>query len=85
MNSEDFYSRLKDQIEQISTGTDTLNAEAMNYVRLAISNLFEKLDLVSREEFDAQTAVLNRSREKIDRLEQQLRELEEFMSTIDKD
>lgn len=85
MNSEDFYSRLKDQIEQISTGTDTLNAEAMNYVRLAISNLFEKLDLVSREEFDTQTAVLNRSREKIDRLEQQLRELEEFMSTIDKD
>tara|TARA_B100001248_G_C27153868_1_gene350318 strand:+ start:175 stop:432 length:258 start_codon:yes stop_codon:yes gene_type:complete len=85
MNSEDFYSRLKDQIEQITTGTDTLNAEAMSYLRLAISNLFERLDLVSREEFDAQTAVLKRSREKIDRLEQQLRELEEFVSTKDID
>ena len=85
MNSEDFYSRLKDQIEQITTGTDTLNAEAMSYLRLAISNLFERLDLVSREEFDAQTAVLKRSREKIDRLEQQLRELEKFVSTKDID
>ncbi len=85
MNSEDFYSHLKDQIEQITTGTDTLNAEAMSYLRLAISNLFERLDLVSREEFDAQTAVLKRSREKIDRLEQQLRELEEFVSTKDID
>lgn len=85
MNSEDFYSRLKDQIEQITTGTDTLNAEAMSYLRLAISNLFERLDLVSREEFDAQTAVLKRSREKIDRLEQQLKELEEFVSTKDID
>ena len=85
MNSEDFYSRLKDQIEQIITGTDTLNAEAMSYLRLAISNLFERLDLVSREEFDAQTAVLKRSREKIDRLEQQLKELEEFVSTKDID
>jgi BMFP domain-containing protein YqiC len=37
---------------------------------------FSKLDLVTREEFDAQRAVLLRSREKIDALERQLAELE---------
>jgi len=36
---------------------------------------FSKLDLVTREEFDAQRAVLLRSREKIDALERQLAEL----------
>jgi BMFP domain-containing protein YqiC len=39
-------------------------------------NTFSKLDLVTREEFDAQRAVLLRSREKIDALERQLAELE---------
>jgi hypothetical protein len=37
---------------------------------------FSKLDLVTREEFDAQRAVLMRSREKIEVLEAQLAKLE---------
>ena len=76
MNSEDFYNRLKSQLDQIMTGAESLNTEAQMHLRLAVSKLFETLDVVSREEFDAQTAVLNRSREKIDRLEKQLAELE---------
>jgi BMFP domain-containing protein YqiC len=35
-----------------------------------------KFDLVTREEFDIQTAVLRRTREKLAELEQRLRELE---------
>ena len=35
-----------------------------------------KFDLVTREEFDIQTAVLRRTREKLTELEQRLRELE---------
>jgi BMFP domain-containing protein YqiC len=35
-----------------------------------------KFDLVTREEFDVQTAVLRRTREKLTELERRLRELE---------
>jgi BMFP domain-containing protein YqiC len=41
---------------------------------------FSRLDLVTREEFDAQRAVLMRSREKIETLERQLAELETAIS-----
>ncbi len=36
----------------------------------------DKMDLVTREEFDIQRKVLERTREKLDRLEQQLAELQ---------
>ncbi len=38
---------------------------------------FAKLDLVTREEFDAQVGVLQRTREKLEQLERTLRELEQ--------
>jgi BMFP domain-containing protein YqiC len=44
--------------------------------RVILQNAFNKLDLVTREEFDAQTKVLARSRKKIENLEARLKELE---------
>lgn len=41
-----------------------------------LTSAFNKLDLVTREEFDAQTKVLARSRKKIENLEARLKELE---------
>lgn len=37
----------------------------------------QRLDLVSREEFDTQSAVLQRTREKVDALEQALSQLQQ--------
>jgi BMFP domain-containing protein YqiC len=37
---------------------------------------FERMDLVTREEFDLQAAVLERTREKLERLEQRIAALE---------
>ncbi|OUR71591.1 hypothetical protein A9Q78_09335 [Methylophaga sp. 41_12_T18] len=45
-------------------------------VRAALSATFAKLDLVTREEFDVQTQVLLRTREKLEALEQRVAELE---------
>ncbi len=42
---------------------------------------FERMDLVTREEFDLQAAVLERTREKLERLEARLAELEQESST----
>jgi BMFP domain-containing protein YqiC len=40
--------------------------------RVLLQSQLRKLDVVSRDEFDAQSAVLQRSREKLEQLEQQL-------------
>ena len=44
-----------------------------------LQGAFHKLDLVTREEFDAQTKVLARSRKKIEALEARLKELEKII------
>ena len=45
-------------------------------MRAALSGLFAKLDLVTREEFDVQREVLTRAREKLAALETRVTELE---------
>ena len=47
-----------------------------NFKSLLQSGL-SRMDLVTREEFDLQTAVLERTREKLEKLEQRLAELEQ--------
>lgn len=45
-------------------------------LKAGVTSMLTKLDLVSREEFDVQTAVLARTREKLEQLEARLGELE---------
>jgi len=44
--------------------------------RALLSGVFSRLDLVTREEFDVQTEVLRRTREKLEQLEAKVAELE---------
>jgi BMFP domain-containing protein YqiC len=60
-------------------GSQGLNAEAMTYLQAATNQLFNKLDIVSREEFEAQKSVLLRSRDKITQLEAQLAQMEKTL------
>ncbi|KLV07837.1 cytoplasmic protein [Photobacterium aquae] len=50
-------------------------------VRQVIQAQLGKLDVVSREEFDVQTQVLLRTRQKLTALEQKLDELEQRLNT----
>lgn len=47
-----------------------------NNLRATLVSLFARLDLVTREEFDVQSEVLARTREKLTQLEAKLAELE---------
>ena len=49
-------------------------------VQTLLQGAINKCNLVSREEFDAQTAVLQRTREKVEALEKQLQALEETIN-----
>ena len=46
-------------------------------IQAILQGAFAKLDLVTRDEFDAQTAVLQRTREKVEHLEILLAQLEQ--------
>lgn len=46
-------------------------------LQAAVQSALGKMDVITREEFDAQAAVLQRTRERLEKLEQQLVELEQ--------
>ncbi len=56
--------------------SNTPAADVQKNLRALLQAQFAKLDLVTREEFDVQRAVLLRAREKIAQLEARLAELE---------
>lgn len=58
-------------------GLTAMQADVEKNVRSALSGMFAKLDLVTREEFDVQTQVLQRTRAKLEVLEQKVVELEQ--------
>lgn len=63
-------------------GAQALGDEMQMQVRSALSSALQKMNLVTREEFDTQQAVLARSREKLDALEVQIAELEETIQQL---
>ena len=65
----------------ISSGAETLNKEIQQKMRSAAQTAFYKLDLFSREEFDAQVSILNRTQEQLEDIKKQLSEIEENLST----
>ena len=63
-------------------GAQALGDEVQMQIRSAMSSALKKMDLVTREEFDTQQAVLTRSREKLDALEKQMTELEQTLQQL---
>tara|TARA_B100001123_G_scaffold110651_1_gene128767 strand:- start:461 stop:700 length:240 start_codon:yes stop_codon:yes gene_type:complete len=53
----------------IPVGTEKLRDEIRENVRVILESSFERMNLVTREEFDAQTVLLRRTRKKLDELE----------------
>jgi ubiquinone biosynthesis accessory factor UbiK len=68
---EDLSARLKQLVE--STPVTELDKN----LRAFVTGAFARMDLVTREEFDIQKAVLERTRAKLKDLEQQVAKLEE--------
>ncbi len=58
----------------------SMPADIENSLHALLQDYLTKLNLVTREEFEIQSAVLQRSREKLDKLEKQLQQLEKSAS-----
>lgn len=60
----------------LPAGSEQLREEVRGNVRLVLESAFARMNLVTREEFDAQTLLLRRTREKLEELERQVAEIE---------
>ncbi len=63
-------------LEALPRELGSLKADTEANFRAALAGGLRKMDLVTREEFDVQRAVLERTREKLEALEARLRTLE---------
>ena len=79
MNPNDLLNQIQSQLDKTLAGAGSITDEVNQLVRVSVTKALSGLDIVSREEFDAQQAVLKRSREKIDFLEKQLSQIEELI------
>ena len=72
--------KIEDVVNSLSSalpsGFSTMQEDVEKNIRAALSATFSKLDLVTREEFDVQTQVLHRTREKLETLEKRVTEIE---------
>lgn len=75
--------RLDSLVDRIATLLPGISADAgadlRKNLRAMLTSALSRMDLVTREEFDVQTAVLARTRARLDELEQQVKALEQAM------
>lgn len=78
MLNQKLIETLSAQLSELFAGGRELPGQeaVRQQVRSLLQNSFARLDLVTREEFDAQAAVLARTREKVDQMEHKLAEIE---------
>ncbi|MDR2220314.1 MAG: accessory factor UbiK family protein [Methylobacillus sp.] len=67
---EEISAKIREMLAKTPAADLEKNLQAL------LRSIFTKLDLVSREEFDVQTQVLQRARAQLEALEQRLAELE---------
>ncbi len=72
---KDFAQRLLDELHTQLPKADQLLPK--RELHIALQAALARLDVVTREEFDAQAAVLLRTRQKLEALEQELARLEQ--------
>lgn len=71
---DDIASKISANLPPLPTG---VSQEFEQTIRSILHNAFDKLDLVTREDFDIQTAVLQKTRLKLEQLEEKLKSIEE--------
>lgn len=72
--SENILREIDQKLREVFAQSPAADLE--KNLRVLLSGVFARLDLVTREEFDVQRQVLLRTREKLAQLEAQIAELE---------
>ncbi|MDX1342053.1 MAG: accessory factor UbiK family protein [Reinekea sp.] len=78
---EDFLDRISEQVNDLLSQSKQSSEDIKRNVRALIQAQLAKLDVVSREEFEVQQAILLKTRTQIEQLEKQLAALEAQLNT----
>ena len=76
MNDDSVESLASKLAEAVPEGLRSVREDLENNFRAVLRSSLSKLDLVTREEFEVQEAVLAKTRDKLEALEARLQELE---------
>lgn len=76
MSDESIENLARKLAESVPEGLRSVRDDLENNFRSVLRASLSKLDLVTRDEFEVQEAVLARTREKLEALEQRLEEIE---------
>ncbi|MEJ5210676.1 MAG: accessory factor UbiK family protein [Burkholderiales bacterium] len=79
MLSAKFLDELSGRIREVFSQSPAADVE--KNLRAVLTSFFARLDLVTREEFDVQQALLARTREKLEALEKKVAALEATAAT----
>jgi BMFP domain-containing protein YqiC len=80
MKKPDFLIELNKKLcDALPPSLQTIKKDVEKNFHSVLQATFNKLDLVTRDEFDAQTKVLARTRKKVETLEMEIKKLEQLL------
>jgi len=79
MRNETLFQELNARLSELVANSPARDLE--KNARALLTGFFARLDLVTREEFDVQSDVLRRTREKLEQLEAKMVELENYLAS----
>ncbi|SDK00729.1 accessory factor UbiK family protein [Billgrantia gudaonensis] len=85
MSSQDPISRLAQQLGERLQGASQAPEEFQKAAQQVVRGAFDRLELVSREDFDILMDVLQRTRSRVEALEKQVAALEEAVAARQSD
>ncbi len=83
INKESLEAFIQQAVKMIPDDLVRFQKEIENNLRTTLSASLSKMELVTREEFDIQTALLQRTRAKLDSLQKKLSDLENQLQKTD--
>jgi len=82
MLDNSFLKDLSDRLVALLPAAESLRDDVRNQIEQTLKKAFASLDLLTREEFDAQVQSLERSKQRIEELENLVAELEKHLDTM---
>ena len=82
MLDNSFLKDLSDRLVALLPAAESLRDDVRNQIEQTLKKTFASLDLLTREEFDAQVQSLERSKQRIEELENLVAELEKHLDTM---
>jgi len=82
MIDKQFFEDLSQQITRLITQSGAVGEDLRKAVNSTLQKGFSRLDLLTREEFDAQSAILSRAEERMVQLEREVARLEQQVNEL---